>query len=244
MGNDSVDLELETVQVERLELMMSRLERHDFDLVDPPERIWAGIAASIAAEPTPPSSGTVVEYCIDADDFVIAVDRDWNAFAQANNAPELAHQRPTQTLWSYFGSDEVRTIWQALVQHVRTSKTEARVSLRCDAPHMRRWFEMTMTPEPDNGVRFQSKLVFEESRPSLPFLSTNVERSSDWLAVPICSWCNKGEANSRWLDIEEVVQNLRLLEQPMPSISYGICPTCQELMASELNSLASRNIHD
>ncbi len=233
---DADDVGIDSDELDRLAVIMSQVDDIDFERVDPPDGLWGRIAASIAAAPdrTPAGAGTVVEYSISADDMVIAVGEDWPRFARQNNAPELVELSPDRTLWSYFDSDEVRDLWRLLIEQVRVTQARARVPLRCDGADMRRWFEITITPEPDNVVHFRSVLVFEESRSAVAFLSDHAARDSDTPAVPVCSWCGEGHDGSRWRQIEELVRDLRLLEDPMPSIGYGICPTCRDLMSTDL----------
>jgi hypothetical protein len=233
---DAEDAGLDPAELDRLAVIMSQVDDTDLERVDPPDGLWDRIAASIAAEPesNPAGSGTVVEYSINADDIVITVNEDWSKFARENGALALAEIAPERTLWSYFDGDAVRDLWRLLVERVRATEAQAHVPLRCDAPHMRRWFEMTITPEPDNVVRFRSVLIFEEPRPAVALLSEHVARDSGRPAVPICSWCGEGHDGSRWRQIEELVRDLRLFEDLMPSISYGICTACRDLMSAEL----------
>lgn len=233
---DNNDDGIEPAELGRLAVIMSQVDDTDFERVDPPDGLWGRIAASIAAEldSTPVGAGTVVEYSISADDVVIAVGEDWTTFARQNDAPELDEMASDRTLWSYFDSDEVRDLWRLLIEQVRATQARAQVPLRCDAPDMRRWFEMTISPEPNNVVHFRSVLVAEESRTAVAFLSDHVARDGDTPAVPVCSWCGEGHDGSRWRPIEELVRDLRLLEDLMPSIDYGICPTCRDLMSSDL----------
>ncbi|MDH5520763.1 MAG: hypothetical protein OEZ14_09555, partial [Acidimicrobiia bacterium] len=222
--------------VDRIGRILSEIDKSDFDLVDPPPDLWDDIVASIATDgakhPTapkePPSrestTGTVVEYCIDGNDVLIGVGRDWSEFARDNGAPGLAVSVSDRTLWTYFDRDEVRELWQLLVDRVRATRMQVRVPLRCDAAHARRWFEMTVTPEADARVRFRCALVFEESREPVALLDSRSQRDLDAEPILVCSWCGRGKSGSWWLDIEELVNAERLLEEPsMPPISHGIC---------------------
>lgn len=235
--SDDIDLS----ELDRLVAVMSRVDSTDLERVDPPEGLWARIAASIDAEPdeTPTGAGTVVEYCIDADDRVVVVGEDWSTFARDNGAPELDALSPDRTIWSCIDDDEVRDVWRLLVERVRATHGVAQVPLRCDAPQVRRWFEMTISAGPEGTVDFRSVLVFEEPRTTVALLSGEVARDPDRPAVPICSWCGDGHDGSRWRQIEELVRELRLLEDHMPSIDYGICPRCREVMSSDLQLLPS-----
>ena len=236
MLTEADDAAIDPARSDRVAAIMSQVDSTDFEPIDPPDGLWARIAASIAAEPdsAPTGSGTVVEYSIDSDDIVIAINEDWSTFARQNDAPELAEMAADRTLWSYFDSDEVRDLWRLLIERVRAAQVQAHVPLRCDAPDMRRWFEMTITPEPDNVVHFRSALVFDEHRPAVAFLNEHVARDRATPTVPVCGWCGDGYDGSRWRQIEELVRDLRLLEDLMPAIKYGICPTCCDLMSANL----------
>jgi hypothetical protein len=233
MPLDAGDFDVDTTFGARLALIVSQLDRSDFELFDPPDDLWDGIAASVEEATTrrPTGSGTVVEYSIDADDIVFTVDDGWAALARDNDVPELAALDPARTLWSYFDSDEVRDLWRVLVQRVRTRRVPAQVPLRCDAPEMRRWFEITITPGPQGVVHFRSLLMFEEPRPSVQL---HTHRDEETPAVPFCSWCAKVHDGSRWEEIDVLARDLRLLEGRVPSITFGVCPTCRDLMSSDL----------
>ena len=230
------DFDIDPALWDRLALIVSHVDGTDLERVDPPDALWGRIAASITAESArvPTRSGTVVEYSINADDVVIAVDEGWAAFARDNDAPELVELEPARTLWSYFDSDEARDLWRLLIQQVRAKQAEAHVPLRCDAPHIRRWFEMTITPAPDGTVHFRSLLVFEQPRPSVSLLGKRTEPDDETPAIPVCSWCAKAHDGFQWREIEELARDFRLLEDRMPSITYGICPTCRDLMSADL----------
>jgi len=177
----------------------------------------------------------VVEYWIDADDVVFPTRDAWDEFARRNGAPELAQPSSGRTLWSHFESDEVRDVWSLIVARVRSEQAAATVPLRCDAPDMRRWFEMTITPGAHRAVHFRSALVVEEPRTAVAVLAVESARDRSAAAVPVCSWCGRGDDGSDWVSIEDVVRRLRLLEQAVvPPVAYGICPSCREAMSAEL----------
>ncbi|MEO8696213.1 MAG: hypothetical protein ABI658_22040 [Acidimicrobiales bacterium] len=236
MPPEADDFDIDPAFRDRLARIISQLDATDFERVDPPDALWGRIAAAVTAESAraQTQSGTVVLYSINADDVVIAVDEGWTAFARDNDAPELVELDPARTLWSYFDNDETRDLWRVLIQQVRAKQAQAHVPLRCDAPHMRRWFEMTITSAPNGAVHFRSLLVFEQPRPSVSLLGRRTERNNETPAIPVCSWCGKAFDGFRWDEIEELARDLRLLEDLVPSITYGICPTCRDLMSADL----------
>lgn len=238
------DAAVDASVIDRIRSILSELEEADFELLDPPADVWEGIEASITQGSAPPRreptsrdfpASTVVEYSIDANDVVTDVGQSWADFARDNDAPELVVLPSDRTLWTYFDSDEIRELWRLLVERVRALQKGAEVPLRCDAPDARRWFEMSITPEPDGRVQFRCVLVFEEARPPVSLLATNSERDVGLQPVPLCSWCGRAQDGSRWLDIEEFIQAARLLERSsMPPISHGICASCRDEMSAEL----------
>jgi hypothetical protein len=92
----------------------------------------------------------------------------------------------------------------------------------------------TITPGPDNGVQFRSVLVDEEPRPAVHILNPLVPRDHGLPAVPVCSWCAAAHDGEQWRRIEDVARDLRLLEELVPGISYGLCPTCRDRISSSL----------
>ena len=217
-----MDEAVDDAVTDRIRSILSELEEADFERVDPPADIWERIEASIRSGPAlsprePPSrefpASTVVEYWIDANDVVIDVGQSWADFARDNDAPELAvlavRPHPVDVLRQRRG----RELWRLLVERVRALQKGAEVPLRCDAPDARRWFDMTITPEPDGRVHFRCVLVFEEARPPVSLLDPHSERDVGLQPVALCSWCGRAQHGSRWLDIEELVRAARLLER-------------------------------
>jgi len=236
------ELGIDPVEVDQIRRIMAELDGADLELLEPPAGVWEGIAASVASmaarQPPPTASRPaqmVVEYAIDGHDLLIEVGADWARFADENWAPELAVPATDRTLWSYFGQGPITDLWQLAVQRVRAEQRDVRVPFRCDAPHVRRWFEMTITPGPHGRVGFRSALVFEEPRVPVDVLDPSVARDEAMEPLALCSWCGRGRHGTSWLDVEEVLRAGRLLERAaMPPVSYGICEACRQEMSAEL----------
>ena len=203
----------------------------------PPPDLWDRIAGAITETDDARGvlgAGDVVEYSIDESDVLIDVDAGWRRFARDNDAPELADPDPARTVWDHFADDGTRDLWRAIVHQVRTTGVEARVPLRCDGPAARRFLEMTVTPEGSGRVRFRSVLVFEDSRPTVELLAPDVVRDVEAPAVELCSWCARGLDGSRWVQVDQLVFDNRLLEGPAtPPLRHGICPGCRDDMVAE-----------
>lgn len=181
--------------------------------------------------PATQASGLTVEYEIDADDRLIGVGGSWAEFAQDNDAPELAAPELGRSIWSYVDGDDVQDLWRLLLARVRAERTDTRIPFRCDGPDVRRWFEMILSPDDADSVHFRSVLIVEAPRPDIVLLDRWAHRMSDATPLVVCSWCGRGHDGSRWRDLEEVVRDRRLLEQPdLPPLDHGVCPTCVALI--------------
>jgi hypothetical protein len=167
----------------------------------------------------------VLSYTVDADDRIVAIDGPWDEFASANGAPGLTRESVIGTrLIDHVVGLEPREIASLLLLRARSGHAVS-VGFRCDAPHRRRFLRLDLAPLPDERVLFCSTLVREEDRPAQPLLDPRVPHSGDRLAV--CSWCRRARAGEQWLEIEEAVESLGLLqEQQLPAITHTICSRC------------------
>ncbi len=109
---------------------------------------------------------------------------------------------------------------------------------RCDSPSRRRWFHMTITPGADDTVRFRSVCMFEQVRSTaVLLLDRHAERDQTAATILSCGWCGQGHDGTRWLDLEDLVREQRLLERiRVPPIIHGICPACRAAMRATLNT--------
>lgn len=55
----------------------------------------------------------------------------------------------------------------------------------------------------------------------------------------MCGWCNRVDAGGAWVEIEEALPRLRLLEYATPpKVTHGMCEGCLETMKAQLRELA------
>ncbi len=250
------EVEVDPAESERIDALLRELDAEDLEFLEPPTSIWKAISATVDAERdaariarTAPglrhSDALTVAYRIDADDHVVSMGDGWSNFARDNGAPELAELTGTQTLWSFFSSDTSRSVWQMIIERVRNSGEAMQVPLRCDAPHARRWFEMTVSPEADGHVHFHSVLVFEELREPVAFLDAFVERDSTDDEIALCTWCAQAEYEGEWCEVEDVVRRARLLERSvMPPVVHGVCSACRDELSRECSLVGADEVDD
>jgi hypothetical protein len=223
---------------------LESLDPADLVLVEPPPSVWDGIEASIESgrgslpgSPSPESTALVVEYSIDSSDVLAEVGAGWVDVAIDHGAPELARPDDNRRLWESIDGDEMRELWQLVVQQVRSEQSEVRVPFRCDSAHARRWFEMAVAPVAEGGVRFRSVLVFQEARSAIALLDPTVERDHASAPIALCSWCGRGRFEGSWLEIDRLVADARLFERDsLPLVTPGICGACREQMSVALRA--------
>ena len=232
----------ETHQTDRLERVASRLEPQaasSQDLAAPPTGLFDRIeeAASVPVFAAP----TIVEYSIDCNDMVVSTGGDWDRFATENDGEELANEPPKLSLWSQIEGQDAREVWRLVVNEVRRSDTAAKVPFRCDAPGLRRWYEVSVTPGEDGSVDFRSELLFEEERPAVNLVLRGAERTRSVEPIEVCCWCARGRDGNRWISLDELVLKRRVLEnQPVPEVVQGICQECADSMSEAASTLTSR----
>ena len=175
-------------------------------------------------------------YEVDAALRLVRVDDAWADFAVANAAPELAQPvgAPDRTLLSYIADSTTRQVYQAMFDRARAEGRPLTVPLRCDAPDLRRFLELTIAPREGGGFRLDSTLVRSEPRPYVALLDTSLPRTDDVLRM--CGWCKAVEANGSWVTTERGVELLGLFERDaLPMVTHGVCEECSERLAEEID---------
>ena len=104
------------------------------------------------------------EYVINGQDVITHVNGEWRTFAAENTAPELPDQALGSWLWQQVHGIEVKHLYRTLLDRVRDERIICRIPYRCDAPHLRRFMMLEMTPLEGGEVRFISWVVREEPR--------------------------------------------------------------------------------
>jgi len=186
-----------------------------------------------------PSGGTPdrLVYRVDAGDAIAWVGPGWLEFARDNDAPELEPSsllgRPLRT---WVAGSSVWQLYALLLQRVRLTGRAVTFAFRCDAPALRRFLTMTMTPLAEHGIEFDSVLTRAESRAPMPLLDRRLARSERF--VTVCSWCKRVKVTEGdWREIETAVEPLRLFGTAgLPMLTHGICPSC----AQRFDGLTSR----
>lgn len=175
-----------------------------------------------------------VSYQIDGDDAIRWVGASWNAFAVSNGAPKMDDRVVGCSIWTFVSDETTRQVYRALIARVRTGHTVT-FSYRCDAPSLRRFMLMTMTPNAGQGVAFESVTIRTETRVPLVF-RVEVQPGSD-LMLRVCGWCKQVDVRGDWKEIDVAVECLGLFAgSPTPTLTHAMCPPCFARVMAEVEA--------
>lgn len=172
---------------------------------------------------------------IDAEDRIVYISPEWLDFAAENAYARDAAFFLQRPLWDFVDDSETRYLYRTLLDKVRARGGALSLPYRCDSPDCRRFMEMRIVPESDDGrVRFESRILRLQPRPHVPLLDPATPRSHDLLKV--CGWCKRVDCKPHsWLEAEQAIQLLGLFESAeLPAISHGICPQCADQVEMEI----------
>lgn len=174
--------------------------------------------------------GGVCTYRINHKDEIVEVGRNWDWFAKNNHATDkcFAPRLIGTILWDHIHDAETQHLYDLLTTKVRRSRNPITLPLRCDSPALKRYLEITITPEADGFVAFESKTVRTEPRPPMAFLDAGHPRSRE--LIRICSFCKQVDmGDDRWIETEMAITHRKLFSRPLlPQLTHATCPTCYE----------------
>lgn len=177
-----------------------------------------------------------LSYWLDAGDTIVAVSENWNGEVRQNDAPELDASRIIgRNLISFVNGDATRMYVRTVLQSIRLLRKPMLRSYRCDTPERRRFMEMRLTLEASGLVRWDHRLVHEESLPRT-FSFRTLAKPVSHRCVVRCSVCNRLKRFTNWLEPEALLPADEVPDDGLPVI-YGVCPDCLE--RNRLGVLAS-----
>ncbi|MBK7974579.1 MAG: PAS domain-containing protein [Deltaproteobacteria bacterium] len=179
-----------------------------------------------------------VEYHIDRDDRIVAVNDDWTTFAAANSGHALVGDAVLgQSIWDHVSDPSTASIYQRMYQRVRDESRTTTFTFRCDAPGERRLFRMQLTPGDEGGVITEVREVTVEPRAPIRALDATCERGE--AMTRMCAWCHAiADADGSWLELEDAVRDLEVFHGATPPfVTHTVCPTCRAALEGEIGQL-------
>ena len=180
------------------------------------------------------ADGDTVVYRIDGNDKITFVNQEWDRFAAANAAESLVGEGSiSNSVWNFISDETTQQIYRDMLKRIRSGR-RIRFPFRCDAPDCRRRLEMNMSPLERGSIEFQVRTLALEKRPPQALLDIQQQRSSTLLRM--CAWCKKVWSDGAWLEIEEAIVQMNLLDAPsLPMLTHTICEECDEQMAKTID---------
>lgn len=167
------------------------------------------------------NSRDVIAYEIDVSNIITAVNANWQAFAEANGAPELNDANVIgKPLLDFISGNVTKQFWSSLLNHVRNANSPHTFKYRCDAPHTKRYMKLDIAPLVAGNLRITSTPLRAKPRPLQIHFRRAQQRSVH--SIIRCSLCNKVAHNKQWIEAEELNRGLKTTLE----VTYGICPVC------------------
>ena len=169
-----------------------------------------------------------IVYALDADDHLVAISPSWDAFARANDAPDLTRVTVLgRSLWDFIADDSTRTLYRAVLKDVRAGH-RIELAIRCDSPDTQRHVALRLKASLTGVVTCHSFIAEERSQASIvPLWNRAVPRGT--AVIHACSWCKRVYFGGRWCEADALDWTAL---HTLPNVSHGMCPTCEaEVMA-------------
>lgn len=163
------------------------------------------------------------EYRLDQDNRIVGVAGGWDAFATENGAPAArADAVLGRRLWDFIEGHQTRALLNNLFMIVRLRDAALKLQYRCDAPALRRVYEMAVEPGPDDGLTVRHRLLSSARAPSgarVVIFAPEGDRAR-------CSICCAVRVGDAWFD------PFALADARFFVRAYGVCPHCAAATAA------------
>jgi hypothetical protein len=178
-----------------------------------------------------------IEYVLDIDNNIIAIQGSWDAFAYDNNATEIsATQVIGKPLLRYVSGNVTRQFWTDVFLKARNAFSPVSLDYRCDSPSLRRFMNLSVTVdnEVEGRLRLRSTCLRIEERDTPVIIERARERSRE--TSTRCSVCNKILCRDQWTEADDLnSSNSKVLQ-----VVYGVCSNCKSI----LSNFNQENLHN
>lgn len=179
----------------------------------------------------------IYRYRVDGTDRIVWVDDWWLAFARENGAPDLD---PTavigQPLWDFLSGRTTQEVFRQVHERVRSTGCPLTIRFRCDSPTLERYMRMTISPEEDRHLLYESAVLRTVATRAVNILNSKWRRTSAVLTM--CSCCKKVLVEPLgWSELHEICGKLKFFEaERVPDLRYDICPRCASIILGKADN--------
>lgn len=180
-----------------------------------------------------PELGSAVDFLIDDDDRVIAVNREFVRFANENDWPISRADVLGTTLWDQIDGRQVAALNRMLISSVRSGGRAITLPMRCDSPTRKRLLDVSLTPRIGGQVVFSAIPRRLEPRPYQPLFVPAICKGPGEIAA--CSWCARFAPAGDWMEAEEAAELISITRgTPAPRVRNTVCRTCGDLLGGAM----------
>jgi hypothetical protein len=170
---------------------------------------------------------------LDQRNRIVGVGGAWDRFACDNDGAAVVAARVLGTdLFVHVGGEPTRALLDTVLWRVRHAGRPVVLPFRCDSPDCERHMEMTVQPEPGDGILLAYRVLRMVPLPlatPLRFSASGVPRGRMLFR---CSICNRLLRDGVW---REPATFDDLPAVPI-AVSYGVCGECRDLVERRLPS--------
>jgi hypothetical protein len=165
-------------------------------------------------------------YTTDADGTIVSVDDGFRALAREHGHDHLCDVVVGRALTDFVAGARPRALQTALVERAHRSGRALELRYRCDAPEMRRFAVLEITPQADGTTVFTTWFDSVEERPAQRLLDYAQPRGER--VVSLCAWCNRFDVGG-WREVEDAAERLASATE-LPHVEHSVCDICELLL--------------
>ena len=166
---------------------------------------------------------SLLHYDVNEAGVIVEVVVDWDHTARGDDEfPLLSADVIGTVLSQHITGDETREFIADLINSVRRLGQPRTINYRCDAPKIKRFMQMILTPGEDGRVSIIHRLIREEPLPAQ--IRFAAERASDSVR---CSMCNRVRHNEVWRESEGALAANLLRAENENFVIYKVCEDCR-----------------
>jgi hypothetical protein len=180
-----------------------------------------------------PASGSPVEFLIDDEDRVIAVNREFVRFANENDWQISRADVLGTTLWDHIDGRQVAALNRMLISSARSGGRTITLPMRCDSPTRKRLLDVSLTPRFGGQVALSANPRQHARRPYQPLFVPSTCNGPGEIAA--CSWCARFAPAGDWIEAEEAAELIGIPRgTPAPRLKYTVCRRCGDLLSGAM----------
>ncbi|ACY17665.1 hypothetical protein [Haliangium ochraceum] len=183
------------------------------------------------SEPTASS----VQFWLDEQDVIIAVNSEWDAFAAANEGDSCLQDLVLgRELRSFIRGDPTQMLIDTLIGRVRLRRDPVEREYRCDSPNLRRFMSMRIYWDAERLCFAHQILRVEPVKVPVSFAFDARRRRGQ---VVRCSMCCRVSVSGQWMEADAAREG-GLIAATQPVV-YSVCTPCRGMVRRPLPAIAN-----